>query len=73
MAKRDDAYNDDEVNAVRDDQTGEIVDEDGMDVEPTPKGKRKRDDDTGYRPKGGSSRSKKKKDDSTPNRNSKKA
>ncbi|KAJ5772086.1 hypothetical protein N7520_002615 [Penicillium odoratum] len=51
----------------------ETIDEDGIDVEPTPKGKRKRDEDTGYRPKGGNSRSKKKKDDSTPNRSSKKA
>ncbi|KAJ5692120.1 hypothetical protein N7462_001543 [Penicillium macrosclerotiorum] len=41
----------------------ETLDEDGMDVEPTPKNKRKRDDDTGYRPKGGSSRPKKKKDE----------
>ncbi|KAJ5594508.1 uncharacterized protein N7459_000716 [Penicillium hispanicum] len=53
----------------------EMLDEDGMDVEPTPKNKRKRDEDTGYRPKGGSSRSKKKKDESTPtaNRSTKKA
>lgn len=50
----------------------DTVDEDGVEVEPTPKGKRKRDDDTGYRPKGGSSRSKKKKDESTPSRASKK-
>ncbi|KAJ5885280.1 hypothetical protein N7495_009790 [Penicillium taxi] len=52
----------------------EEVDEDGMDVEPTPKNKRKRDEDTGYRPKGGNNRSKKKKDDATPpsNRNVKK-
>ncbi|KAJ5937434.1 hypothetical protein N7454_004734 [Penicillium verhagenii] len=50
----------------------ETIDEDGAEVEPTPKGKRKRDEDTGYRPKGGNNRSKKKKDDSTPNRNSKK-
>ncbi|KAJ5726437.1 uncharacterized protein N7483_007794 [Penicillium malachiteum] len=50
----------------------DTIDEDGAEVEPTPKGKRKRDDDTGYRPKGGSSRSKKKKEDATP-RNSKKA
>ncbi|PKX91604.1 uncharacterized protein P174DRAFT_443574 [Aspergillus novofumigatus IBT 16806] len=51
----------------------EAYDEDGvlMDTGPTPgstKGKRKRDDDTGYRPKGGSSRpSKKKKDDTNSN------
>ncbi|KAJ5537970.1 hypothetical protein N7513_005918 [Penicillium frequentans] len=51
----------------------ETIDEDGVDVEPTPKGKRKRDEDTGYRPKGGNNRSKKKKDDSTPKGNSKKA
>ncbi|KAJ5110781.1 hypothetical protein N7532_001316 [Penicillium argentinense] len=53
----------------------ETIDEDGMDVEPTPKNKRKRDDDTGYRPKGGNNRSKKKKEESTPtaNRNAKKA
>ncbi|KAJ5219828.1 hypothetical protein N7468_009032, partial [Penicillium chermesinum] len=44
----------------------EMLDEDGMDVEPTPKNKRKRDEDTGYRPKGGNNRSKKKKEDSTP-------
>ncbi|KAK5790266.1 hypothetical protein VI817_007553 [Penicillium citrinum] len=52
----------------------ETIDEDGMDAEPTPKNKRKRDEDTGYRPKGGSSRSKKKKEESTPtaNRNGKK-
>ncbi|KAJ5613504.1 hypothetical protein N7528_007158 [Penicillium herquei] len=50
----------------------DTIDEDGAEVEPTPKGKRKRDDDTGYRPKGGSSRSKKKKEDATP-RSSKKA
>ncbi|OJJ43377.1 hypothetical protein ASPZODRAFT_161604 [Penicilliopsis zonata CBS 506.65] len=43
----------------------DVYDEDGilLEVGPTPKGKRKRDDDTGYRPKGGSSRSRKKKDD----------
>jgi hypothetical protein len=47
----------------------DMYDEDGMDA-PTPKNKRKRDEDTGYRPKGGSSRSKKKKDEptSTPNK-----
>jgi len=52
----------------------ETIDEDGMDAEPTPKNKRKRDEDAGYRPKGGSSRSKKKKEESTPtaNRNGKK-
>ncbi|KAJ5162405.1 hypothetical protein N7492_007797 [Penicillium capsulatum] len=47
----------------------DVYDEDGMDVEPTPKNKRKRDEDTGYRPKGGSSRPKKKKEESTPNSN----
>lgn len=41
----------------------DMYDEDGMDAQPTPKNKRKRDEDTGYRPKGGSSRPKKKKDD----------
>ena len=53
----------------------EIPDEDGLEVEPTPKNKRKRDEDTGFRPKGGSSRSKKKKDESTPtaNRSTKKS
>lgn len=55
--------------AQRKDEDKEMFDEDGMDVEPTPKNKRKRDDDTGYRPKGGSSRSKKKKEESTPNAN----
>lgn len=44
----------------------DTYDEDGVDVEPTPKNKRKRDEDTGYRPKGGSSRPKKKKEESTP-------
>jgi hypothetical protein len=47
----------------------ETHDEDGMDAEPTPKNKRKREEDTGYRPKGGSSRSKKKKEESTPTAN----
>ena len=47
----------------------DTYDEDGMEVDPTPKNKRKRDDDTGYRPKGGSSRPKKKKEESTPNSN----
>lgn len=47
----------------------DTLDEDGMDAEPTPKNKRKRDEDTGYRPKGGSSRPKKKKEESTPNAN----
>ncbi|KAJ5152896.1 uncharacterized protein N7482_009374 [Penicillium canariense] len=53
----------------------EVYDEDGMEVEPTPKNKRKRDDDTGYRPKGGNSRSKKKKDEPAvaANRSAKKA
>lgn len=41
----------------------ENLDEDGIEVEPTPKNKRKRDDDAGYRPKGGNNRSKKKKDE----------
>lgn len=51
----------------------DIYDDDGilMDVGPAPgtsKSKRKRDDDTGYRPKGGSSRpSRKKKDDGASN------
>lgn len=59
----------------RKDEDKEMYDEDGMDVEPTPKNKRKRDDDTGYRPKGGSSRPKKKKEEgaSSANRNGKKA
>ncbi|KAJ5377826.1 uncharacterized protein N7496_005235 [Penicillium cataractarum] len=43
----------------------EAFDEDGMEVEPTPKNKRKRDEDSGYRPKGGNNRSKKKKDEPT--------
>lgn len=47
----------------------ETLDEDGGDAEPTPKNKRKRDEDTGYRPKGGTSRSKKKKEESTPTAN----
>lgn len=46
----------------------ETFDEDG-ESHPTPKNKRKRDDDTGYRPKGGFSRSKKKKDETTPSAN----
>lgn len=60
--------------AQRKDEDRELYDEDGMDLEPTPKNKRKRDDDTGYRPKGGSSRPKKKKEEGTPsaNRNGKK-
>lgn len=60
--------------AQRKDEDKDIYDDDGMDVEPTPKNKRKRDDDTGYRPKGGSSRPKKKKEEGTPsaNRNGKK-
>lgn len=44
----------------------DAIDEDSMDVEPTPKGKRKREEDAGYRPKGGNNRSKKKKEDTTP-------
>ncbi|CAI7609104.1 hypothetical protein N7533_000548 [Penicillium manginii] len=47
----------------------EAHEEEGIDAEPTPKNKRKREEDTGYRPKGGSSRSKKKKDESTPTAN----
>lgn len=47
----------------------ETHDEDGMEAEPTPKNKRKREEDAGYRPKGGSSRSKKKKEESTPTAN----
>lgn len=60
--------------AQRKDEDKDVFDDDGMDVEPTPKNKRKRDDDTGYRPKGGSSRPKKKKEEGTPsaNRNGKK-
>lgn len=60
--------------APRKDDDKDLYDDDGMDVEPTPKNKRKRDDDTGYRPKGGSSRPKKKKEEGTPsaNRNGKK-
>ncbi|KAJ5116455.1 hypothetical protein N7456_000803 [Penicillium angulare] len=50
----------------------DTMDEDTGEAEPTPKGKRKREEDTGYRPKGGSSRPKKRRD-ATPNRNSKKA
>jgi hypothetical protein len=42
----------------------EMYDED--DTHPTPKNKRKREEDTGYRPKGGSSRSKKKKEEPNP-------
>lgn len=61
--------------APRRDEDKDMFDDDGMDAEPTPKNKRKRDDDTGYRPKGGSSRPKKKKEESTPsaNRTGKKA
>ncbi|CAG8274435.1 unnamed protein product [Penicillium salamii] len=44
----------------------EMYDEDGTETQPTPKNKRKREEDTGYRPKGGSSRSKKKKEDTNP-------
>lgn len=60
--------------AQRKEEDRELYDEDGMELEPTPKNKRKRDDDTGYRPKGGSSRPKKKKEEGTPsaNRNGKK-
>ena len=47
----------------------EMIEEDSMEVEPTPKNKRKREEDTGYRPKGGSSRPKKKKDEATPTAN----
>lgn len=43
----------------------EMYDEDG-EIQATPKNKRKREEDTGYRPKGGSSRSKKKKDETNP-------
>ncbi|CAL5866585.1 uncharacterized protein PFLUO_LOCUS794 [Penicillium psychrofluorescens] len=52
----------------------EEMDEDGTDAHPTPKNKRKREEDAGYRPKGGSSRSKKKKEEptSTPKSNAKK-
>lgn len=50
----------------------DMNDEDGVDVNPTPKGKRKRDEDTGYRPKGGSSRPKKKKDEPTSHSKAKK-
>lgn len=41
----------------------DMYDEDGTETQPTPKNKRKREEDTGYRPKGGSSRSKKKKEE----------
>ncbi|OKP02910.1 hypothetical protein PENSUB_6982 [Penicillium subrubescens] len=53
----------------------ENLDEDGMEMEPTPKNKRKRDEDAGYRPKGGNNRSKKKKDEpaAANNRSAKKA
>ncbi|CAG7915664.1 unnamed protein product [Penicillium olsonii] len=44
----------------------DMYDEDGTETQPTPKNKRKREEDTGYRPKGGSSRSKKKKEDPNP-------
>lgn len=45
----------------------EMYDEDGiaLDLGPAPKNKRKRDEDTGYRPKGGSSRPRKRKDDAS--------
>jgi hypothetical protein len=49
----------------------DLLDEDGTETQPTPKNKRKREEDTGYRPKGGSSRSKKKKEE--PNSNASKA
>lgn len=45
----------------------DMYDEDGTEAHPTPKNKRKREEDTGYRPKGGSSRSKKKKEEPTSN------
>ncbi|KAJ5780921.1 hypothetical protein N7457_006081 [Penicillium paradoxum] len=45
----------------------DMYDEDGTETQPTPKNKRKREEDTGYRPKGGSSRSKKKKEDPSSN------
>lgn len=45
----------------------EMYDEDGTETQPTPKNKRKREEDTGYRPKGGSSRPKKKKEEPNPN------
>lgn len=45
----------------------DLYDEDGTEAQPTPKNKRKREEDTGYRPKGGSSRSKKKKEEPTSN------
>ncbi|KAJ5967317.1 hypothetical protein N7501_003565 [Penicillium viridicatum] len=45
----------------------DMYDEDGTEAQPTPKNKRKREEDTGYRPKGGSSRSKKKKEEPTSN------
>ncbi|KGO37338.1 hypothetical protein PEX1_097830 [Penicillium expansum] len=45
----------------------DMYDEDGAEAHPTPKNKRKREEDTGYRPKGGSSRSKKKKEEPTSN------
>jgi hypothetical protein len=49
----------------------DMYDEDGAETHPTPKNKRKREEDTGYRPKGGSSRSKKKKEE--PNQSASKA
>lgn len=56
---------------------GEMYDEDGIAIDPGPnvKTKRKRDDDGGYRPKGGSGRSakRKKEDGSTSAKKSKKA
>ena len=51
--------------ALRKDE--DMYDEDGTEAQPTPKNKRKREEDTGYRPKGGSSRSKKKKEEPTSN------
>ncbi|KAJ5337059.1 hypothetical protein MYU51_006419 [Penicillium brevicompactum] len=47
----------------------DMYDEDGTETQPTPKNKRKREEDTGYRPKGGSSRSKKKKEEPNPSAN----
>ncbi|KAJ5469490.1 hypothetical protein N7539_009108 [Penicillium diatomitis] len=51
----------------------ENYDEEGIEIEPTPKNKRKREEDAGYRPKGGNNRSKKKKDEGTTSRSGKKA
>ena len=56
-------------------QEPEMYDEDGIALEPkaSARGKRKRDDDSGYRPKGGGTRSaKRKRDEGTSRRNSKK-